>query len=129
MSIALYSVLIKPGFGWRFRQLAGISSTIGNEDSGRIAGISSLSIQVNQYWTKPSSSSKNSPTGGIENFSNNILLVRGIELVQWKKFDLIRRNKMILNYQEDNYYYWKAITAEVENYIIQEEIWINKNLL
>ena len=62
MSTALYSVLIKPGFRQRLRQLAGISLTIGivkdlgriadisltkwNEDSGRIAGISSLNNLV-----------------------------------------------------------------------------------
>jgi len=41
--MALYLILIKPGFGQKLRQLAGISLTIENEDSGRIAGISSLS--------------------------------------------------------------------------------------
>ena len=64
MSTALYSVLIKPGFGQRLRQLTGISLTIGivkdkdsgriagifltkwNEDSDRIAGISSLNNSV-----------------------------------------------------------------------------------
>ncbi len=62
MSTALYSVLIKPGFGQRLRQLTDISLTIGivkdsgriagisltkwNKDSGRIAGISSLNNSV-----------------------------------------------------------------------------------
>jgi len=63
LSTALYSaVLIKPGFKQRLRQLAdisltigivkdsgriaGISLTIGNEDSGRITGISSLNNSV-----------------------------------------------------------------------------------
>ena len=78
--MALYSVLIKSDFGWRLRQKADISSTIGNEDSGRIADISSLSIQINQYWTKLSSSSKNSLTGGIENFPNSMFMMQLVSI-------------------------------------------------
>ncbi len=42
---------------------------------------------------------------------------------------MIGRDKVISNYQEDNYYYWKAIAAEVKNHIIKEEAQIDKDPL
>jgi len=31
-----------------------------------------------------------------------------------------------LNYQENNYYYWKAIAAEVKDHIAKEEAWMDE---
>ena len=67
--MVLYLILIKPDFGWRFRQLAGISLIIGNKGSGRIASISLLNNSIIQKLNQVCS--KNSSTDKIKNFSNN----------------------------------------------------------
>ncbi len=51
------------------------------------------------------------------------------ELVQQKRFDLIRGDKVVPNHQEDNHYYQKVMVAEIKDRITKEELWINKNLL
>src|SRR6266540_1963058 len=48
------------------------------------------------------------------------------EQVQWAKFDLTGRDKVILNYQENNQQYWDNIAAEVEDRIVQEESWMDE---
>ncbi len=46
-----------------------------------------------------------------------------------KKFDSTGGDKIVPNYQKDNYYYWKIVVAEVEKRITKEEAWMDKNLL
>jgi len=38
-----------------------------------------------------------------------------------KKFDSTGGDKIVPNYQKDNYYYWKIVVAEVEKRITKEE--------
>src|SRR6266498_3864981 len=51
------------------------------------------------------------------------------ELIQWGKFDPTGGDKVVPNHQEDNQQYWNNITAEVEDRIVREESWMDKELL
>ena len=50
------------------------------------------------------------------------------ELIQWGKFDLTGGDKVVPNYQEDNWQYWDNIVAEVEDHIAWEEEWMDEEL-
>src|SRR6266498_4709211 len=48
------------------------------------------------------------------------------ELVRWGRFNPTGGDKVMPNHQENNQQYWDNIVAEVENCIVQEELWMDE---